>query len=111
VRILVLGGDGYLGWPSALHLSAAGHEVGIADNFVRREYDTEMGVSSLVPIRTLDDRVNLWEKQTGERIATYVGDLCDADFTYRMVADFAPDTIVHFASMPSTPRPTTWSAT
>lgn len=103
MRILVLGGDGYLGWPSALHLSAAGHQVGIADNFVRREYDTELGVSSLVPILPLEDRVNLWAKKTGERITTYVGDLCDAEFTYRMVEDFAPDTIVHFAEQRSAP--------
>jgi UDP-sulfoquinovose synthase len=103
VRILVLGGDGYLGWPSALHLSAAGHEVGIADSFVRRQYDTELGVTSLVPILPLEARVKIWETKTGERIKTYVGDLCDAAFTYRMVEDFAPDTIVHFAEQRSAP--------
>src|SRR5256885_246848 len=53
MRILVLGGDGYLGWPTALHLSESGHEVGIADNFVRRQYDHELGVESLVPIEPL----------------------------------------------------------
>ena len=50
MNILVLGGDGYLGWPTALHLSALGHKVTVADNLVRREYDPEMGVDSLVPI-------------------------------------------------------------
>jgi UDP-sulfoquinovose synthase len=50
LRILVLGGDGYLGWPTALHLSRRGHDVGVVDNFVRRQYDHEMGVDSLVPI-------------------------------------------------------------
>jgi UDP-sulfoquinovose synthase len=103
VRILVLGGDGYLGWPSALHLSAAGHEVAVADNFVRRQYDVEMGVSSLVPILTLEERVRVWKDKTGESIKTYVGDLCDAAFTYHMVEDFAPDTIVHFAEQRSAP--------
>ena len=53
MKILVLGGDGYLGWPTALHLSALGHEVTVVDNLVRREYDREMGVDSLVPIASL----------------------------------------------------------
>ena len=57
MKILVLGGDGYLGWPTALHLSALGHEVTVVDNLVRREYDREMGVDSLVPIAPLEDRV------------------------------------------------------
>ena len=56
MRILVLGGDGYLGWPTALHLSRAGYEVGVADNFARRGYDLEMGVDSLVPIASLHRR-------------------------------------------------------
>ena len=56
-RVLVLGGDGYLGWPTALHLSRRGHEVGIIDNFCRRSYDIEMGVDSLVPIASLECRV------------------------------------------------------
>jgi len=64
MRILVLGGDGYLGWPSALHLSASGHEVAVADNFVRRTYDNEMGVSSLVPIEPLHVRVRAWQELT-----------------------------------------------
>jgi len=57
MKILVLGGDGYLGWPTALHLSALGHEVAVNDNFARRGYDVEMGVDSLVPIMTLEDRI------------------------------------------------------
>ena len=56
MRILVLGGDGYLGWPTALHLSARNHDVGVVDNFARRLYDCEMGVDSLVPIRQLQRR-------------------------------------------------------
>jgi len=103
VRILVLGGDGYLGWPSAVHLCAAGHEVAIADNFARRRYDEEMGVSSLVPILPLENRVQIWQKKSGENIKTYVGDLCDAAFTHHMVEDFRPDTIVHFAEQRSAP--------
>ncbi|HKD97190.1 MAG TPA: NAD-dependent epimerase/dehydratase family protein [Micromonosporaceae bacterium] len=103
MRVLVLGGDGYLGWPTALHLSEVGHEVGIVDNLVRRQYDQELGVESLVPIEALDVRVAAWREITGKKIATYVGDLCDADFTYRVVREFAPDAIVHFAEQRAAP--------
>ena len=103
MRILVLGGDGYLGWPTALHLSEVGHEVGVVDNFVRRQYDHELGVESLVPIETLATRVKAWKEVSGKAIDSYVGDLCDAEFTYRMVREFAPDAIVHFAEQRAAP--------
>ena len=83
MNILVLGGDGYLGWPTALHLSALGHHVTVVDNLVRRAYDAEMGVDSLVPIFPLEDRV--------------------ATFTYAAVAECAPDAIVHFGEQRSAP--------
>jgi UDP-sulfoquinovose synthase len=103
VRILVLGGDGYLGWPTAIHLSAAGHHVGVADNFVRRAYDVELGVESLVPIRSLDERIRAWSDLSGKTLAVYEGDLTDAAFVHRMIAEFAPDTVVHFAEQRSAP--------
>src|SRR5262249_2146763 len=77
MRILVLGGDGYLGWPTALHLSQAGHEVAVADNFIRRHYDDELGVESLVPIEPLRTRIAAWRELTGQQIGMYVGDLTD----------------------------------
>lgn len=103
MRIIVLGGDGYLGWPTALHLSECGHEVAIADNFVRRQYDHELGVQSLVPIEPLTVRVRAWHELTGKQLATYVGDLCDADFTYRIIREFRPDAVVHFAEQRAAP--------
>jgi UDP-sulfoquinovose synthase len=103
MRILVLGGDGYLGWPTALYLSARGHDVAICDNLVRRDYDKEMGVSSLVPIATIEERVEAWAKQSGTRLPTYIGDLTDASFVHQMVREFEPDTIVHFAEQRSAP--------
>src|ERR1035437_4976462 len=103
VRILVLGGDGYLGWPTALHLSHAGHVVAIADNLVRRGYDEELGVSSLVPIRSLDERVELWSELSGRRLEVLVGDLTDADFAHQMIGEFCPDAVVHFAEQRSAP--------
>jgi UDP-sulfoquinovose synthase len=103
MKILVLGGDGYLGWPTALHLSEAGHEVAVADNFARRGYDFEMGVESLVPIESLQARVTAWHELTGKQIGIYIGDLCDAEFTDHMVRDFAPEAIVHFAEQRAAP--------
>jgi UDP-sulfoquinovose synthase len=100
---LVLGADGYLGWPTSIHLSAAGHDVAVSDNFVRRTYDEELGVESLVPIATLQERVAAWAELTGECLKTYVGDLCDAPFVHQMVGDFRPDAIVHFGEQRAAP--------
>ena len=103
MRVLVLGGDGYLGWPTALHLSASGHDVAVADNFVRRQYDHEMGVESLVPIEALHTRVAAWEEVSGRAIDAFTVDLTDAETTTAMVATFRPDTIIHFAEQRSAP--------
>src|SRR4249919_1445794 len=103
MKILVLGGDGYLGWPTALHLSEAGHEVAVADNFVRRHYDNELGVESLVPIEPLQTRIAVWQELTGKRIGLYVGDLTDALFTYHIIRDFEPEAVVHFAEQRAAP--------
>src|SRR6202046_3375624 len=80
MNILVLGGDGYLGWPTALHLSARGHDVTVVDNLVRREYDAEMGVDSLVEIYPLSERVDKWREVSGRRIDVRIGNLTDAAF-------------------------------
>ena len=103
MRILVLGGDGYLGWPTALHLSNLGHDVAVNDNFARRGYDVEMGVESLVPIATLDERIATWREVSGNEIASYIGDLCDAAFVHEMIRDFRPEAIVHFGEQRAAP--------
>ncbi len=103
MRVLVLGGDGYLGWPTALHLSDSGHEIAVVDNFARRGYDTELGSQSLVPIEDLDVRVAAWKEVSGQEITSYVGDLLDADFVYSVVREFRPDTIIHFAEQRAAP--------
>lgn len=103
MRILVLGGDGYLGWPTALYLSDRGHEVGIVDNFARRGYDHELGVESLVPIEPMPVRTRAWRELTGKEISCYVGDLCDADFTTSTLREFRPDAVVHFAEQRAAP--------
>lgn len=103
MKILVLGGDGYLGWPTAMYLSEQGHEVAVSDNFVRRQYDYELGVESLVPIVPLQQRLKVWKAVTGRDMGLYVGDLNEADFVYQMIRDFHPDAIVHFAEQRSAP--------
>jgi UDP-sulfoquinovose synthase len=103
MRVLVLGGDGYLGWPTALHLSKVGHDVAIADNFVRRQYDYELGVESLVPIETLSTRAAVWREHSGRDIKCYAGDLTDAPFTYRIIEQFRPEAVVHYAEQRSAP--------
>jgi UDP-sulfoquinovose synthase len=103
MRILVLGGDGYLGWPTALHLSDLGHDVAVNDNFARRGYDVEMGVESLVPIATLDERIAAWREVSGQDIASYIGDLCDPGFVHEMVREFQPEAIVHFGEQRAAP--------
>jgi UDP-sulfoquinovose synthase len=103
VNILVLGGDGYLGWPTALYLSRRGHRVGVVDNFARRGYDFEMGVESLVPIVSLQQRVRRWKDLSDLTMDVYVGDLTDATFVQDTIASFRPDAVVHFAEQRSAP--------
>jgi len=103
MRILVLGGEGYLGWPTALHLSARGHDVGVVDSFARRQYDNEMGVDSLVPIRQLQRRVATWKEVTGYTVQPFIGDLTDHVFVEQTIREFAPEAVVHFAEQRSAP--------
>ncbi|MQA83128.1 MAG: NAD-dependent epimerase/dehydratase family protein [Streptosporangiales bacterium] len=103
MRTLVLGGDGYLGWPTALHLAAAGHDVAVADNFVRRQYDHELGVQSLVPIEPLQVRLDVWQEVGSNPVRAYIGDLTDPEYTYEMIREFRPDAVVHFAEQRAAP--------
>ncbi|MGH9029946.1 MAG: NAD-dependent epimerase/dehydratase family protein [Acidimicrobiales bacterium] len=103
MRILVLGGDGYLGWPTAIYLSRRGNHVGVVDNLVRRQYDVEMKVDSLVPIRTLPQRLERWEQVSGNRMDSFVGDLTDAEFLDGCMEQFRPEAVVHFAEQRSAP--------
>jgi UDP-sulfoquinovose synthase len=103
MRILVLGGDGYLGWPTAVHLSDRGHEVAIVDNFARRGYDHELGVQSLVPIEPLPERIQAWQEVSGHHIGWYYGDLTDNEFITGVLREFAPEAIVHYAEQRAAP--------
>src|SRR5581483_1006797 len=103
LRVLVLGGDGYLGWPTALHLSARGYEVWVVANFARRGYDHELGAESLVPIAPMKKRLARWAELSGREMPLFVGDLTDAPFVDATVAAFEPDAVVHFAEQRSAP--------
>ncbi len=103
MRVLVLGGDGYLGWPTALHLSNKGHHVGVVDNFIRRQYDFELGTQSLVPIANLQKRVSRWKQLSGNEIDIFIGDLQEAEFVYSLLKQFQPQAIVHFGEQRSAP--------
>ncbi len=103
MRILVLGGDGYCGWATSLYLSKKGHTVAIADNFARRQWDHELGVQTLTPIRTLAERLNAWQDISGETIDLFVGDVMEYDFLSSVVKDFEPDAVVHFAEQRAAP--------
>ncbi|MDB5084619.1 MAG: nucleoside-diphosphate-sugar epimerase [Bacilli bacterium] len=103
MNILVAGGDGFCGWPTALYLSNQGHEVSIVDKLIRRNWDEELGSNSLTPIATLDERVNRWKTITGKTIRTFQGDLCDYAFLSDVIKQTLPDVFVHFAEQRSAP--------
>jgi len=103
MRIAVLGGDGYCGWATALYLSKKGHDVAIVDSFVRRQWDFDLGVETLTPIRSLHDRLKVWKDLTGKTIDMFVGDMTDYAFVSAHIRDFEPDTVIHFAEQRSAP--------
>jgi UDP-sulfoquinovose synthase len=103
MRILVLGGDGYLGWPAAMRFSARGHEVAVVDNFSRRRWHTEHSTDSLTPISSLADRVEAWRELAGAEVRTFVGPIEDGEFVDRVIAETLPEAIVHFGEQPSAP--------
>lgn len=103
MRVLVIGGDGYCGWATALHLSNRGYEVGILDSLVRRYWDLQLGCDTLTPIAPISDRIQRWQDLTGKSIDLFVGDINNYDFLIQSLRQFQPDTIVHFGEQRSAP--------
>jgi UDP-sulfoquinovose synthase len=104
VRILILGGDGFCGWPTTLHLSACGHDVSIVDNLVRRKIDVELEAQSLTPISPLGVRRAAWRELTGREIGFYDVDVAQEYERLReLLAELRPDAIVHFAEQRAAP--------
>src|SRR5580700_6994843 len=103
MKICVLGGDGYCGWATALYLSGKGHTVAVVDNFLRRQWDFELGAQSLTPIRPLAERLRVWGQLTGKSIEQFIGDVNDYEFLAGVIESFQPDAVVHFAEQRSAP--------
>ena len=104
MRVLVLGGDGFCGWPTALHLSQKGHDVGVVDNQSRRRIDQELGVQSLTPIETLERRVAAWAEVSGRPIDNFHLSLgVDFDELVALLDRWRPDAMVHFAEQRAAP--------
>src|SRR5690242_7032733 len=104
MRILVLGGDGFCGWPTSLHLSQQGHDITIVDNLSRRNIDNEHEVNSLTPIQPMGTRLRAWEELTGKTIDFHRFDV--ADNYHRLlslIAEQKPEAIVHFAEQRAAP--------
>jgi UDP-sulfoquinovose synthase len=104
VKVLVLGGDGFCGWPTALHLSEQGHDVRIVDNFARRQADIELETSSLTPITPMGVRLKTWQELTGKQIGFDTFNV--AEHYHRLltlVQDWQPDAVVHFAEQRAAP--------
>jgi UDP-sulfoquinovose synthase len=103
MRVIVLGGDGYLGWATSLYLSSKGHEVAIIDNFARRQWDHETGVEGLIPIASPSDRIKAWSEVSGKEIQLWVGDITNYPFLSSKVSEFQPEAIVHMGEQASAP--------
>ena len=103
MKVLVIGGDGYCGWATALHLSNRGYEVGILDNLVRRHWDAKLGVDTLTPIASIHQRVQHWQNLTGKSIDLFVGDITNYEFLSKALQTFQPEGIVHFGEQRSAP--------
>ena len=116
MRVLILGGDGYLGWPTAMYFSSRGHEVTVVDSYFRRNSCLELDVGMLYPLPSLVERAKIWYQHTGKEIKVVIGDLKDPEilrslfsgavkYNWAIRSDFTgiPETVVHYAEQPSAP--------
>ncbi|MEH2315555.1 NAD-dependent epimerase/dehydratase family protein [Nostoc sp.] len=103
MKVLVIGGDGYCGWATALYLSNRGYEVGILDSLVRRHWDNELGVETLTPIALIQQRLQRWQDLTGKSIDLFIGDITNYEFLQKTLHQFQPNALVHFAEQRSAP--------
>ena len=104
MKIAILGGDGFVGWPTTLHLSDQGHEVHIVDNLSRRWIDTELGVQSLTPMDSIQERCRIWHEVTGRRLHFHLLDLAkEYERLKQWLAEHRPDAVIHFAEQRAAP--------
>ncbi len=103
MRVIILGGDGYLGWPTAMRFAALGHEVMVVDNYLRRNIAQETCSEALMPNPNLTERVRIFEEISRYKIRVEIGDCCDFSFIEKVFAGFQPKAVVHYAEQPSAP--------
>ena len=103
MKVLVLGGDGFCGWPTALHRSDLAHDVVIVDNLSRRRIDAELGAESLTPIRPIEERLSAWREVSGREIPFIEADATDFDTILDLLHAERPDAVVHFAEQRAAP--------
>jgi len=103
MRVLILGGDGYLGWPTAMSMAAKGHDVCVMDNYLRRNMARETNSEALILTPNLHERVKIFTAQTGKSMRVEIGDCTDYRVLENIVRDFIPDTVIHYAEQPSGP--------
>ena len=103
MKVLVIGGEGYCGWATALYLSNRGYEVGILDSLVRRHWDNELGVETLTTIAPIRQRLQRWQDLTSKSIDLFIGDITNYEFLHKSLHEFQPTAIVHFGEQRSAP--------
>lgn len=103
MRVLILGGDGYLGWPTAMDLANKGHDVCVVDNYLRRNIARETSSEALMPNPNLNDRVEIWRSLSGQEVKAVIGDCTDYRVMSQVFQDFQPEAVIHYAEQPSAP--------
>lgn len=103
MKVFIAGGDGYLGWPTAMKLSREGHDIAVADNYLRRNLARDEDVDPLCDVPNLHERVRLWEALSKKKLRLYIGDLQDWSFVEHIFKAFRPDVVIHYAEQPSAP--------
>ena len=101
-KILIFGGDGYLGWPLAMHLAKNGFDVTVCDNFSKRKWELEIGVKPLISVKTLHERVGFWNANFDHQIKMVVVDVSNQRFIYDLFS-IRPDIVINCADQPSSP--------
>src|SRR4051812_18625715 len=103
MRVLILGGDGYLGWPTSMHLSAKGHSVMAIDNYLRRNLSRIENCEMLYEVPNLFRRAEIWKENSNRDVTVKIGDLADWHFVSTVFQEFQPEALVHYAEQPSAP--------
>jgi UDP-sulfoquinovose synthase len=103
MRVLILGADGYLGWPTVMYFSIRSHDVIAVDSYFRRKADIELDCESLIPCPNLLQRKRTWYAHTRKNIKVHIGDITDYGFLCKIFQIYRPDAVVHYAEQPSAP--------